>query len=431
MASKMKRIEYTSVFLYQKAFVTELTGLLNDGFCCDCHLFAEGKSVNAHRVILSAASPYFKNIFQQAKNQLFLSLTFETVSHESLVNLVSFIYKGKASIHPNKLNAFAQTLKFFQISASSYQITHALSNTDQASMATVKHSDALELKISHEQENAARNLREEAINSKESDIRPSRRVKEKSKVDAVDKSVLQLPCKSSKKPPFLRSTASMTYLNREFATPEAPKSRVKNFFSSDISKSTTLAPSTSGDQSVAGGTDLNLIQGSSRQAANILKSDLKSTAKAPLSVRILKRRFSVRNLDEERSSQELKENFKIGPSNQVNSAKGLNILKPSKIGIFEKEASMENLNSNSLVGPSTPKAFRSVKKSPKRKSVLTKPELQCTFCKKFCKPNSVVQNQKACDLNLARQTFPCPQCSSVLSRKSNLYRHLRNSHKTG
>lgn len=47
---------------YSSQLVENLWDLWNEELFCDCSLVAEGKTINANRVIYSAASPFFMNV---------------------------------------------------------------------------------------------------------------------------------------------------------------------------------------------------------------------------------------------------------------------------------------------------------------------------------------------------------------------------------
>lgn len=96
-SSLMERITYNSSPNFKKEFCVNLLDLLADDVYCDCSLVAEGKVVNAHRVVLSAASPYLKTIFNRNHGfnaQQFQSLIFESLKFADLQNLIYFVYKG-------------------------------------------------------------------------------------------------------------------------------------------------------------------------------------------------------------------------------------------------------------------------------------------------------------------------------------------------
>ena len=65
----------------------------------------DNNQVEAHKVILSASSPFFKNILQRHKHQHPL-LYLRGVKHSQLQDILNFMYLGEASIAQEDLNSF-------------------------------------------------------------------------------------------------------------------------------------------------------------------------------------------------------------------------------------------------------------------------------------------------------------------------------------
>ena len=61
--------------------------------------------VSAHRLVLSACSEYFRNIFKNSKKQDTL-ICLDGVADEDLKNVLDYIYLGEAQIFQDKLNRF-------------------------------------------------------------------------------------------------------------------------------------------------------------------------------------------------------------------------------------------------------------------------------------------------------------------------------------
>lgn len=89
--------------------------LANDNFL-DCKLMTkEGKSIYAHRAILSARSPVLKTAFEGSTNQ-FQTMVFTETKLDILKAMVEFIYTGKVKIKPGELDAFTKAARFFKVS---------------------------------------------------------------------------------------------------------------------------------------------------------------------------------------------------------------------------------------------------------------------------------------------------------------------------
>ena len=63
----------------------------------DVLLAAEGRTLRAHKVVLSASSSYFENIFTEfdEKNQVVI---LKDTSYDDIAAIVEFMYKGEISV---------------------------------------------------------------------------------------------------------------------------------------------------------------------------------------------------------------------------------------------------------------------------------------------------------------------------------------------
>ncbi|GLH09096.1 Krueppel homolog 1 [Gryllus bimaculatus] len=93
---------------------TEYKSLLENNFLVDCTLSAEGQRLKAHRLILSACSPYFQMLFQEDSGKhpfvILLNATFET-----LKAVIDFVYRGETHIPEGNLNSFLTLAQSLQI----------------------------------------------------------------------------------------------------------------------------------------------------------------------------------------------------------------------------------------------------------------------------------------------------------------------------
>lgn len=90
---------------------------LTHGKYTDCRLFAQGKILEAHSVVLSAVSPYLKTLLDvahQEKNPpIFI---FETLSIVSLVHVLRYIYTGAVVVAAHELPGVMGALNLLNIS---------------------------------------------------------------------------------------------------------------------------------------------------------------------------------------------------------------------------------------------------------------------------------------------------------------------------
>lgn len=72
------------------------------------------KRISAHKLVLSACSEYFRNIFQQTKQQSHPFLCLDGVNFTDMQNVLNYVYEGEANLHQEDLERFltiAQRLK--------------------------------------------------------------------------------------------------------------------------------------------------------------------------------------------------------------------------------------------------------------------------------------------------------------------------------
>lgn len=80
----------------------------------DVTIAAEGKLIQAHKMVLSICSPYFKNIFKTNPCQhpvVFL----KDVTHKELAGILQFMYLGEVSVQQEELGRFLKTAEALQI----------------------------------------------------------------------------------------------------------------------------------------------------------------------------------------------------------------------------------------------------------------------------------------------------------------------------
>lgn len=69
----------------------------------------EGKSIHAHRMVLSAGSDYFRKILANLKNnQQYPVLIINDVSYDDMQTIVEFIYRGQIVVSREKVESLRQ-----------------------------------------------------------------------------------------------------------------------------------------------------------------------------------------------------------------------------------------------------------------------------------------------------------------------------------
>ncbi|XP_050681787.1 longitudinals lacking protein, isoforms H/M/V-like isoform X2 [Leptidea sinapis] len=99
---------------FQSNIVSALDSLKCSGDLVDVTLTCEGKSIKAHKVILSACSPYFRNVFKENPCQHPV-IILKDVSADDISSLLSYMYQGEVFIEESKLSSFLHTAALLQI----------------------------------------------------------------------------------------------------------------------------------------------------------------------------------------------------------------------------------------------------------------------------------------------------------------------------
>ncbi|KAJ8719056.1 hypothetical protein PYW07_016612 [Mythimna separata] len=89
-------------------------GLLGNGEFVDVTIAVEGHLLQAHKVILSICSPYFKKMFQMNPCQHPI-VVLRDVSHKAMKDLLQFMYHGEVSVKREDLTSFIGTAEVLQI----------------------------------------------------------------------------------------------------------------------------------------------------------------------------------------------------------------------------------------------------------------------------------------------------------------------------
>ncbi|GLG94586.1 Longitudinals lacking protein, isoforms H/M/V, partial [Gryllus bimaculatus] len=88
--------------------------LLETSTLVDCTIAAEGQYLRAHKVVLSACSPYFELLFAQ-ENEKNPIVILKDVKFQELKSMIDFIYRGKVKIPEDRLEDFIDAAESLQI----------------------------------------------------------------------------------------------------------------------------------------------------------------------------------------------------------------------------------------------------------------------------------------------------------------------------
>ena len=76
----------------------------------------DNAQIAAHKLVLSACSEYFKNIFKSNKHSHPL-LCLEGVKSKEIKNILDYIYNGEVNIHQEELDRFLELAQRFKLKA--------------------------------------------------------------------------------------------------------------------------------------------------------------------------------------------------------------------------------------------------------------------------------------------------------------------------
>ncbi|XP_047099941.1 longitudinals lacking protein, isoforms H/M/V-like [Schistocerca piceifrons] len=121
----------TDVYLrwnnHQTTLLSIFSSLLDNGSLADCTISAEGQYFKAHRVILSACSPYFELLFSQHCEKHPIVILAD-VKFQILKALMEFIYSGEVKVPQNKLCTFLEIAETLQIKGLSFAGDSSMKN---------------------------------------------------------------------------------------------------------------------------------------------------------------------------------------------------------------------------------------------------------------------------------------------------------------
>lgn len=89
--------------------------LLTNCELTDVILYVDGQKIGAHKMLLSACSAYFRNLFLELPQEN-LVVVLNGVSYSVLIDILKFIYNGEVSVDSEVFESFLQTAEFLQIS---------------------------------------------------------------------------------------------------------------------------------------------------------------------------------------------------------------------------------------------------------------------------------------------------------------------------
>ncbi|XP_037869702.1 longitudinals lacking protein, isoforms F/I/K/T isoform X4 [Bombyx mori] len=99
---------------HQSTLVSVFDTLLEKGMHVDCTLAAEGQTLKAHKVVLSACSPYFESVLSQQYDKHPI-IILKDVKYAELRAMMDYMYRGEVNISQDQLAALLKAAESLQI----------------------------------------------------------------------------------------------------------------------------------------------------------------------------------------------------------------------------------------------------------------------------------------------------------------------------
>ncbi|KAG4068313.1 hypothetical protein HA402_007833 [Bradysia odoriphaga] len=80
----------------------------------DVTLCCEGRKIRAHKILLSACSTYFKDVFKENPCQHPV-IIFKNVKYEDLLAIIEFMYQGEVNVQQESLSSFLNTAEMLAV----------------------------------------------------------------------------------------------------------------------------------------------------------------------------------------------------------------------------------------------------------------------------------------------------------------------------
>ncbi|XP_055617602.1 broad-complex core protein isoforms 1/2/3/4/5 isoform X2 [Toxorhynchites rutilus septentrionalis] len=144
---------------YQSSITSAFENLRDDEDFVDVTLACDGRSLKAHRVVLSACSPYFRELLKSTpcKHPV---IVLQDVAFTDLHALVEFIYHGEVNVHQRSLSSFLKTAEVLRVSGLTQQQADETHNLAQVQTST---SSGNRTPVGHHHPSYADKLVEDAL----------------------------------------------------------------------------------------------------------------------------------------------------------------------------------------------------------------------------------------------------------------------------
>merc|ERR1711874_479612 len=99
---------------HQTTMVENFKNLRNDKSFSDVTIVCEGQNTKAHKMLLCACSPYFKNLLESnpAKNPI---IFLKDVPFQHMTSILEFMYAGEVNVAQDQLPQFLKTAEKLKV----------------------------------------------------------------------------------------------------------------------------------------------------------------------------------------------------------------------------------------------------------------------------------------------------------------------------
>ncbi|KAK3915467.1 Longitudinals lacking protein, isoforms H/M/V [Frankliniella fusca] len=199
---------------HQNTLISVFDTLLEAEILVDCTLAAEGKFLRAHKVVLSACSPFFSDLLRQHYEQHPI-LIMKDVKFDQLKAMLDYMYRGEVKISQDQLGTFLKAAESLQIkglsdSAPNHDSQIKLKTNDPRTSRALTKSD------------------DDSMISRSSNVSPTPRRKKRRhhsgsvEEDATEDSSSEVPLESNS------STPPRVSVNSRLTTPSSPSTVPKD-----------------------------------------------------------------------------------------------------------------------------------------------------------------------------------------------------------
>ncbi|KAF5288565.1 hypothetical protein FQA39_LY15344 [Lamprigera yunnana] len=122
---------------FQKTILNAFGSLQDTQDLADVTLTCEGIRIKAHKIVLSACSPYFRTIFKDNPCSHPIVIL-KDVFYQDLIAVLNFMYQGEVLITQHNLNSFLQTAQTLQVSGLVGNVDLHNASTKLATLTTSK-----------------------------------------------------------------------------------------------------------------------------------------------------------------------------------------------------------------------------------------------------------------------------------------------------